>query len=122
MVIPLRRGRPWPVIAVAALFALAGVVGFVYHAMRLRDPGPVDRDLYLVLFIRVLALVTGVLLVRGVAWARWMALAWMAYHVGLSALELSVQGVAVHFALMVVIGYLLFRADSANFFRRPAGS
>ena len=117
MVIVPRRTRPWPVTAVGTLFVLAGIIGFVFHAMSLRTPGPVDRELYLVLFIRVLALVAGVFLFRGASWARWLAMAWMVYHIGLSAIESSVQGVAVHFALLVIIGYLLLRSDSAAYFR-----
>ena len=113
-----RRARPWPVTAVGILFVLAGIVGLVYHGLRPRQPGPVDTDLYLVLSIRLLALVTGVFLFRGANWARWMAMAWMAYHIGLSAFESSVQGVAVHFALLVIIGYLLLRSDSSTYFRR----
>ena len=115
----MKAARPWPVVAVGSLFVLAGIVGFIYHALRLREPGPVDSELYLVLFIRVLALVAGVFLFRGASWARWLAMAWMAYHIGLSAFESSVQGVAVHFALLVVIGYLLLRPDSSAYFRDP---
>ena len=122
MVTRSSRARPWGVTAVGILFVFAGIVGFVYHALQLRQPAPVDRDLYLILSIRVIALVIGVLLLRRVSWARWMAMAWMAYHIGLSAFESSVQGVAVHFALLVIIGYLLLRSDSAAYFRGPAES
>ena len=122
MVMRSSRARPWRVTAVGILFVFAGIVGFVYHALRLRQPGPVDRDLYVILSIRVIALVIGVLLLRRVSWARWMAMAWMAYHIGLSAVESSVQGVAVHFALLVIIGYLLLRPDSAAYFRGPPES
>jgi hypothetical protein len=122
MVTRSSRARPWRVTAVGILFVFAGIAGFVYHALRLRQPGPVDRDLYLILSIRVIALVIGVLLLLRVSWARWMAMAWMAYHIGLSAVESSVQGVAVHFALLVIIGYLLLRSDSAAYFRGPSES
>jgi hypothetical protein len=103
--------------AVGALFVLAGIVGLTYHAMELRQPGPRDADIYLVLFVRLLALVSGVFIFRGANWARWLAMAWMAYHIGLSALERSASGVVVHAIMLAVIAYLLLRRDSSDYVR-----
>ena len=109
--------RPIAVSAVGILFVLAGLVGLTYHAMELGRPGPRDADLPLVLFVRVLALVAGVFLFRGASWARWLTMAWMAYHAILSAFDGSVSGVVVHTLMLAAISHLLLRPDSAAFFR-----
>ena len=111
------RRRPIAVIAVGTLFVLAGLVGLAYHALELRQPGPRDADLYLVLFVRVLALVSGVFIFRGANWARWLAMAWMAYHAVLSALDRSASGMVVHLVMLAAVSYLLLRRDSSDYFR-----
>jgi len=111
------RKRPVAVTAVGTLFVLAGLVGLTYHAMELGRSGPRDADLYLVLFVRVLALVSGVFIFRGANWARWLAMAWMAYHAVLSAFDRSTSGVVVHLLMLAAISYLLLRRDTSAYFR-----
>jgi hypothetical protein len=76
----------------------------------------------LVCFVRLLAIVGGVFLLRGRAWARWLLLAWLAFHVVLSAFHNRVE-LAMHAGLLVVIGFFLFRPKAAAYFRatRPQG-
>ena len=112
------RKRPIAVIAVGTLFVLAGLVGLTYHAMELVRPGPRDADVYLVLFVRVLAVLSGVFIFRGANWARWLAMAWMAYHAVLSAFDRSISGTVVHLVMLAAISYLLLRRDSSEYFRR----
>ena len=70
--------RPRSVVLVSCLFIAAGILGFVYHASELKAQDPVQSDLILVLFIRLLAVVGGVFALRGANWARWLLLVWMA--------------------------------------------
>jgi hypothetical protein len=112
------RKRPIAVIAVGTLFVLAGLVGLTYHAMELVRPGPRDADVYLVLFVRVLAVLSGVFIFRGANWARWLAMAWMAYHAVLSAFDRSTSGTVVHLVMLGAISYLLLRHDASEYFRR----
>jgi len=107
--------RPWAVTAVGILFIAAGGVGFVYHVQE----RPVDRWMVGIELIRVLAVVGGVFLLLGRGWARWLVLAWMAFHVVVSAFH-SRQEFAVHLVLLLVIGYLLLRPPGSEYFRGAA--
>jgi hypothetical protein len=54
-------------------------------------------------------------MLRGHNWARWLALAWMAFHVVLGALT-SPSQLLVHAFLLVVFGYFLLRRSASNYF------
>ena len=58
--------------------------------------------------IGALAVVGGVYLLLGRGWARWLVLAWMAFHVVVSWFD-GVGKFAVHLAMLLVIGYVLLR-------------
>jgi hypothetical protein len=55
-------------------------------------------------------------MLRGRNWARWGALAWMAFHVVLSAFHSLVQ-LAMHSVFFAVIAYFLFRPAAKEYFR-----
>jgi hypothetical protein len=65
---------------------------------------------------RLLAIVGGVWLLRGHNWARWLLVAWMAFHVGLSAFHSWVE-VLTHTVIFLPILYFLFRDPSARYFK-----
>jgi hypothetical protein len=108
--------RPLSVTIIASLLIAVGAVGFAYHAMELRGASGVEYDELLVLLVRLLAIVGGVYVLRGANWARWLVIAWMAYHVGLSALH-SVSETAIHGVLLAVIAYVLLRPEASAYFR-----
>lgn len=108
--------RPRSVTAIAYLFVAAGVFGLAYHAADIDPRGPFDYRLAWVLVVRLLAIVAGVFLLRGANWARWLAIAWIGYHVALSALHSWVD-TAVHAVLLAGIAYVLLRPPVAAFFR-----
>jgi len=106
--------RPWAVTILGAVFIFAGAVGLVYHVWN----EPFTRELLLVSLVRVIAVVGGVFLVLGHNWARWVLLAWMALHVGIS-LTHSVSETVAHLLLLLVIGYFLLTPPGAKYFRKP---
>jgi len=108
--------RPLSVAYISYLFIAAGVVGLVYHATEFNTQVPFDYEHAWVLFVRLLAIVGGVYTLRGANWARWLLLAWIAYHVYLSAFH-AVSEVMVHAALMGVVAYVLFRPQASAYFR-----
>ena len=98
------------------LFIVAGLVGLVYHGVS----EPFSRELVLILLVRITAIVGGALLILGYGWARWVLIAWMGFHVAISALN-SVEQVVMHAVLLVVVAYFLTRAPASEYFRkRPA--
>jgi hypothetical protein len=111
--------RPRSVTAIAFLFAAAGIVGVAYHATELDIRRPFEDDAGWVLLVRLLAIVAGVFMFRGANWARWLALAWLAFHVVLSAWH-SVSETIAHAVLLAVIAYVLFRPNAAAYFRDGA--
>jgi hypothetical protein len=112
--------RPLSVTAIAWLFVAVGIIGFAYHAADVSPRAWPEDDLYWVLGLRVLALVCGVMMLRGSNWARWTALAWMAYHVVLSAYH-SVSEVLIHLVFLVVIALCLLNPRASAYFRHPKG-
>jgi len=107
--------RPASIVFIACLFIVAGVVGFVYHARKLDAANPFVYELIWVLLPRMVAIVAGLFLLRGANWARWVLLAWMAYHVILSIFH-SVPELATHGVLFAVILYILLRAPASAYF------
>jgi hypothetical protein len=59
----------------------------------------------------------GVFLLQGRNWARWLALAWIAFHLAFSFFD-SLQKAAIHGLFMVLIAYFLFRPDARTYFQR----
>jgi hypothetical protein len=108
--------RPLAVIIIAWVFVAAGVIGLAYHATEFKIARPFENDAVWVCFVRLLAIVGGVFMLRGQNWARWLAIAWMAWHVGLSAFH-ELSELIMHSVLLVVIAFFLFRPQASAYFR-----
>jgi hypothetical protein len=109
------RQRPRSVTVVGWLCIAMGVVAVGYHTTELTAPNPMQNDVLWVLFVRALLIVGGVFLLRGHNWARWLLLAWLAFHVYISALH-SLEAVVIHSFLLLAVGYFLLRAPASAFF------
>jgi hypothetical protein len=105
-----RRRIPITVIVIAALYMAVGIGGFIVHFKALHAPDGIGIEA-----TEFLAIVCGVFLLRAQNWARWLALAWMAFHVLISAGDL--RQLAVHCVFLVFISWSLFRADANRFFQ-----
>ena len=113
-----RPARPRSVALVGWVLVAAGGVGFAYHAME-ASSGPPRLETVWVLLLRVIAVVAGAFLLRGAGWARWVALAWMAYHTVLSAFH-SAGEAAMHAAILAAFAFGLLRRSAAVYFRSAA--
>lgn len=109
--------RPVPVIVVSLTYFLAGGVGLIYHFGELFNPIEEMFDLVLVLLLRIIAVACGILLFLGINWARWLAIAWMGYHVVLSAFH-PVSELIAHLVILAIVALLLFLPVSNWFFRK----
>ena len=110
------KKRPLSVTIIGWLFIAAGTIGFAYHLKELKADGHFDYGAGLVLLVRLLAILSGLFLLRGSNWARWLLILWIAYHVILSTFH-SLIGVATHSLLLIVIAYFLFRPRASDYFR-----
>ena len=110
--------RTRAITAIGYLFIVVGLVGFAYHLPELATE---EVEVLWVLLLRLLAIVGGVFLLKGANWARWLLMAWLAYHLVLSAWH-SVWEVIVHAVFLLVIGYFLLGAPPPVSFGRPTRS
>lgn len=108
--------RPLSVTIVGWFFIAAGMIGFVYHVRELTPQTPFANDAVWVLLVRLLAIVGGLLALRGKNAGRWLLLAWMAYHVVLSYFH-EFSGLITHALLLAVLIGLLFNRRAGEFFR-----
>jgi hypothetical protein len=104
--------RPLPVTIIGCLFIVAGLVGLVYHL----SESPLDHWIVLISIVRLIAVVGGVFVLMGHDWARWLMLAWLAFHVVVSAFH-SLSEFLPHVVLFVVVGYVLLGPPASKYFQ-----
>lgn len=107
--------RPIPVLVISWIFIAAGALGLVYHLYDLKAPHQFHFDIVWISLVSLLAIVAGAFMLRGNNWARWLALAWMGFHVGVSAFHAR-QELIVHGVLFVIIVFFLFLSGANRFF------
>lgn len=105
-----RQKIPVSVMVIACLYLAVGIGGVVLHFKDLRAPDGVWVEV-----TESLAIVCGLFLLRAQNWARWLAIAWMAFHVAISYGVL--REFAMHGLFLILIVWCLFRADAARYFR-----
>lgn len=107
---------PVAVLIVAGAYLAVGILGFVAH---FHDMLATPSEGVWMEVTELLAAIAGVFLLRGRNWARWLAVAWIIFHVGLSAFD-NTREVIVHGVMAALIIWLLFRATSARWFKQTA--
>ena len=105
--------RPYEVTAAGWLFIVIGILNTAWHLWT----GALDRWTVAILFLTVSAIVAGVFLLRGAKWARWLAVAWVAFHVVASALN-SVSAALPHVVLLLVVGYVLLGPPTSQYYHQ----
>jgi hypothetical protein len=102
----------WPFVVFGSAGAVATFVGLTgNHA-------PTSKMDLMILTIRIVAIVGGAFLLLGCNWARWLLIAWMAYHVVIGALNGPFQFL-VHAAFLVGLCFALFRPAVSAWFLSP---
>ena len=113
MLLPIMMNeRPVSITVVAWFYIAIGAIGAAVHAVAIKtqpltlsEVGPL-----------VVAIIAGAYMLRGRNWARWLALAWIAFHVAISVLH-PFPGLIVHGVLLALIAYLLFHRAAQAYFR-----
>lgn len=114
--------RPIPLIIVSVGFVLIGL-GSVFKGVWPIVKGGTAigshelTDSAIVTVSGILALLSGVFMWRGANWARWLCVAWMAFHVVISFFHTPFE-VVIHSAFLVVLVLVLFWGRSAAYFQR----
>jgi len=110
---------PLAVTILSWLLIVVGLVGLVYHAKEIDFRQPLQNDTLWVELVRVLAIVSGIFMLRGQNWARWLAMVWIAFHVAIGFLH-SWQQVVMHAIVFAVFAFFLFRPVANEYFRASA--
>jgi len=105
--------RPFQVTILGWLFIVVGILSTAYHLWK----GSLDRWMVPIVLVGIIAIVAGVFLLRGASWARWLVLAWLAFHVVVSALN-SLSDALPHVVLVLVVGYVLLGPPTSEYFQR----
>lgn len=111
------KSRPLSVTIISWIFIVTGGVGLTYHLL----PQHIGEqhsayELLWVSLVRLAAVLSGIFMLRGHNWARWLLVAWIAYHVVLSAFH-TIAEVAIHGLLFGIVTFFLFRPRVSPYFR-----
>jgi uncharacterized membrane protein HdeD (DUF308 family) len=105
--------RPFQVTVLGWLFVVVGILSTTYHLLK----NPLDRWTVPIMLVGIIAIIAGVFLLRGARWARWLVLAWLGFHVVVSALN-SLSDAIPHVVLLLVVGYFLLGPPTSKYFQR----
>lgn len=107
--------RPLSVTLISLLFIVAGIAGIIYHASDWKNVAA-QPDTTWVSVLRLLAVVGGLFALRGANWARWLLVAWIAYHVYLSFYHTAAE-LTMHVVIMLLVLVALFNRTATSFFK-----
>lgn len=106
--------RPISITILAGIYIAVGIMGFIYH---FHEIAALQHDSLWIALTETLAIVFGVFMLRGRNWARWLALAWIAFHVIVSAFN-SMHQFLMHSLICALIAWVLLHPTAARYFRR----
>jgi hypothetical protein len=104
--------RPLPVTLIACLYIVTGIAGSIAHVLDLHR---FESDVLWAVLVNAIALVSGVWMLRQQNWARWVAVAWIAFHVILSVFH-SPRELIGHSVFLLAIAFFLFRPRANAYF------
>ena len=103
--------RPFSVAFLGWLFIVVGPAALCYHLVR----GRLDLWMIPIALVEITAVVAGIYLLKGCNWARWLVLAWLAFHVVVRAFD-SLPSSVPHLLLLIACGYFLFTPPDSTYF------
>jgi hypothetical protein len=107
--------QPVSITILSWLYILEGVLGTAAHYENFRMHKPMVNEFVWITALGTAAVVAGIFMLRGRGWARWLALAWIASHVVISAFH-PLHELIIHCVLLVLFCYLLFRRPAREYF------
>jgi hypothetical protein len=116
------KKRPLSVTVVSLVFILIGAGGLVRGLWSWASGvrGGITNheliDIALVSISGILALVSGLFMLRGANWARWLCIVWMALHVVIS-IGHEMSKVVVHSVMLLVLLVVLLWPNANSYFR-----
>lgn len=108
--------RPLSVTILSVVLIATGAFGLIFHLRESTAQRAFDYGIVWISFVRLIAIVCGVYMLRGRNWARLLSLAWISFHVILSIFHSLVE-LGLHVAVWAVFAYFLFRPRASAYFR-----
>ncbi len=106
--------RPLSITIISWLFIIFGSIALLSGVVR---GGDLVSHWYVHLS-RLLQIVAGVFMLYGRNWVRWLLVAWITFHIIISALH-SVLFLLMHVAIFSVILIIVFRRRASAYFSTP---
>src|SRR5262249_48134377 len=115
--------RPRSITIISWIFIIFGSVALVYGLLPIRGVTLSQRVVELkthwyVHLSRILEIVAGVFMLYGRNWARWLLVAWIAFHIVVGALHGMFQFL-LHVLIFSVILFFIFRRPASAYFLAP---
>lgn len=109
--------RPLPVTILACIYIAVGTIGFFYHfSASFQSRQDFLHGGVWVELVELVALIAGIFMLRAQNWARWLALAWIAFHVAISVFD-AFPKLAIHVLFLALIAWCLFYPAARKYFR-----
>ncbi|HEX6715763.1 MAG TPA: hypothetical protein VF088_01555 [Pyrinomonadaceae bacterium] len=103
--------RPRSITIISWLFIIFGSIALLSGLVR---GGDLTSHWYVHLS-RLLQIIAGAFMLYGCNWARWLLVAWVAFHIAISALH-SALILLMHVVIFSVILFFLFRRAASSYF------
>lgn len=104
---------PVAVLILSCIYIAVGATQFVVH-FHFHELMALQPDSLWIEPTELLAVISGVFMIRGHNWARWLALVWMAFHVAISFPV--VRQLVTHSIIFAFIAWVLFLPDVRRYF------
>ena len=104
--------RPLSITIISWLFIVFGSIALLSGA-----PFSDIKSHWYVHLSRLLQIVAGVFMLYGRNWARWLLVAWIAFHIIVGALN-GLVPLVMHVVIFSVILFFVFRRDANEYFAR----
>ena len=116
------KARPLSVTIIGWLFMIFGSVALISGLLPLGGASAAQilaefKTHWMVHLARFAGIVSGLFMLHGFNWARWLLVAWMVFHIVISALHSWAQ-LLLHVVIFSVILFFLFRPRTSEFFAR----
>lgn len=118
------KARPLSITIIGWLFMLFGCIALLSGLLPFTGANKAQliaefKQHWMVHLSRVAAVVSGLFMLRGHNWARWMLVAWIVFHIVIGALHGWIQFLT-HVAIFSVILFFLFRRKASEYFSGDA--
>lgn len=106
--------RPRSITIISWIFIIFGSIALLSGVVR---GGDIKSHWYVHLS-RFLQIIAGVFMLYGHNWARWLLVAWIAFHIVVGAMNGPLQ-LLLHVAIFSVILFFVFRRQASAYFLAP---